>query len=311
MVTPSKYMLMNRYQYPFIIALILLVASAARGQQQFLITQYMFNGLALNPAYAGVHDGLSISALSRHQWVGMDGAPNTQFISAHSPISYRPIALGAVIYRDVIGITKEHSATFSYAYRIKIADKTRLSFGIQASVRQLSQNFGYSAADDPNDPLLSVDNSLKFNTGTGLLLHSDRFYVGVSVPQLLRNKFGSRQLNSDSHLERHYYATAGYVFQLTPQLMVKPNVLFKAVGGAPAQVDLNLNALIAEVLWLGVSNRSKSSYSALVGFQISPQMQFGYALDFANKSMGSTSHEFMLNYVISMPGNKILTPRYF
>lgn len=288
-----------------------LAVITVKGQQQFLITQYMFNGLALNPAYAGVHEGLSVSALTRHQWVGMEGAPNTQFVSIHSPISYRPIALGAVIYRDEIGITREHAGLFSYAYRIQVAEKVKLSFGLQANIRQITQNFSANAADDLDDPLLQVDNSVKFNMGSGLLLHSDKFYVGFSIPQMLNNKFGSQNLETHSELKRHYYLSGGVIFPVSRNLLLKPNVLFKAVAGVPVQADVNLNALIHEVVWVGVSHRWQDSYSGLLAFQLTPQLQLGYAMDFGNKDLNRTSHELMLNYIVSLPSNKILTPRYF
>ncbi|MBV6646432.1 MAG: type IX secretion system membrane protein PorP/SprF [Cyclobacteriaceae bacterium] len=290
---------------------LLLAGLSAKAQQEFMITQYMYNGLAMNPAYAGIHEGISLSFLTRHQWVGIEGAPTTQLVSIHSPLNYRPVSLGAVLYRDQLGVKKEHTGYFSYAYRIRIKDDIKLSFGLQANFHQINQNFILGAADDPNDPLLQSDNSMKFNAGSGLLLHSNRFYVGFSVPQMLKTKFGSQELNSSSRLVRHYYLTAGVVFGISETLMLKPNILVKAVENAPIQADLNLNALISNILWVGVSHRWKESFDGLVALQISPKLQLGYAFDFTNSDLNSTSHEVMLNYIINLPSTKILTPRYF
>lgn len=287
------------------------MAFKSHGQQQFMITQYMYNGLALNPAYAGIHDGVSASFLTRHQWVGIEGAPSTQLVSIHAPLKYKPISLGALVYRDVIGVRKEHTGFFSYAYRISLNGNTKLSFGLQANIHQLNQDFNVGEADDPRDPLLNDDNSVKFNAGSGLMLHSSKFYVGFSVPQMLRSKFGSAQLPTNSRFIQHYYITAGYVFGFPNDIILKPNVLLKAVKNAPAQLDINMNVLLKKVLWLGVSYRWKESYDLLAAFQLGPRMQVGYSFDLNNNELSRTSHELMLNFIVDFPTSKILTPRYF
>ena len=279
-------------------------------QQEFMITQYMYNGLALNPAYAGVHDAISMSALTRHQWVGIEGAPTTQLVSVHSPLKFKQISLGALFYRDAIGVKKEHSAYFSYAYRIKITPKIKLSLGIQANLHQINQEYRSGAADDPNDPVLINDNSMKFNAGSGFLLHSDRFYVGFSVPQMMKTKFGSQEL-AVGRLVQHYYATAGYVIDFKNGIIVKPNILYKDVNNAPAQLDLNFNVLLKNVLWVGLNHRWKESNALLLALQVGPQLQVGYSFDLNHTDLHSTSHELMLNYVVNINPQVMLTPRFF
>ncbi|MEO9477722.1 MAG: type IX secretion system membrane protein PorP/SprF [Cyclobacteriaceae bacterium] len=284
----------------------------AEAQQQFMITQYMYNGLAMNPAYAGIHNGISASMLTRHQWVGIEGAPSTQFVSVHGPLRYKPISLGALIYRDVIGVKKEHTGYFSYAYRIGIVKDIKLSFGIQANFHQLNQNFLFdNTVDDGGDPLLANNNAFKFNSGAGLLLHSDVFYVGLSSPQLFKSKYGSRDFDTNSRLVRHYYITAGYAFVLPNDIVLKPNTLIKAVANAPAQIDLNMNILLKNILWLGISHRWKESNSLLAALQLGSQWQIGYAFDLNNNDLNRTSHEIMLNFIFDFPTSKVLTPRYF
>jgi len=153
---------------------------------------------------------------------------------------------------------------------------------------------------------------LKWNFGTGLLLHTDRFYLGASVPQLLERDLDVDDPDGEfSRLVRHYYVTAGYAFDLGSNVVLKPNFLLKAVQNAPVQVDLNANALLMETLWLGLSYRSLESVDALIALQLTPQFQVGYSADLTTNEINSTSHEIMLNYIFQLPTNKIVTPRYF
>ena len=308
----------------------------ANAQQEYMITQYMYNGLALNPAYAGIHDGISVGALWREQWTAIDGAPNTQLLSIHSPLNYRYASVGAVLYRDVIGVKTEYTGYFSYAYRIQVGQKSKLSMGLQMNLHNFSNDVsrlenqrGLAQQTNTSDPLYQefvADNlGFKWNFGAGLMLHSDRYYVGVSIPQLLNRKY-FENLPDDiesSRLVRHLFVSAGYVFNTNSSVVLKPNVLVKAVQNAPVEFDLNLNALLAKVLWLGVSFRSElsqgqekksgplESISGLIALQVNPQFQVGYAYDLTATSINTNSHEIMLNYIFNLPTNKILTPRYF
>lgn len=281
----------------------------ASSQQQFMITQYMYNGLPINPAYAGIHEGISASMLTRHQWVGIEGAPNTQFISVHSPLKFHKASLGAVLYRDEIGIKKEHAGYFSYAYRIDLTQKVKLSMALQLNFHQLNQDYKMGAADDPNDPNAVNDSAIKMNSGTGVMLHSDKFYLGLSVPQMMKTKFGSDQ--SLGHLVQHFYVAGGYVFHIVNGLMFKPNFLVKAVKNAPTQYDLNANFLIKDLVWLGINHRWKESNAILMALQVGPSLQIGYSADLNNNDLQSTSHEVMVNYVFKRDNQKMLTPRYF
>lgn len=308
-----------------LVSCLFLLASRSYGQQQVMFTQYMFNQLALNPAYAGIHRGISMSFLARNQWVGFDGAPKTQTFSIHSPLKYRSIALGALIIRDQIGITDQLGAQFSYSYRISFLNKTKLSFGLQAGFNQYQADFTSNPNNDPNLAGQNV-NDFAPNIGTGVMWHSDQFYVGLSIPQLFNHTVGDdlevpidpstgEAIDPDSKMIRHYFMTAGYVFQLNPDLKLKPNILFKWVKGAPFQIDLNANFLIKELIWLGVSYRSLDSFDALLQLQLTPQFQIGYSYDFLTTSdlgrVNRGSHEFMINYVFHLKSDKIVTPRYF
>lgn len=310
------------------LAVALVATTNLYAQQEYMVTQYMYNGLSLNPAYAGIHKGVSVSGLWREQWVGIDGAPSTQFVSIHSPLNYRYASLGALVYRDVVGTKTEHTGYFSYAYRIQVGNESQLSLGLQANfhsfnndVSRLTNQSGLVQKTDPNDPMyqdfLSNGSSLQWNFGSGVMLHSDRYYIGIAVPQVLNRDA------VEARLVQHVYASAGYVFNTNSNIVLKPNVLFKYVKNAPVEFDLNLNTLLARVLWLGVSFRSElsssqeknfgpvESISGLIALQITPQMQLGYAYDFTTSSIDTNSHEIMLNYIFNLPTDKIKTPRYF
>ncbi len=282
-------------------------------QQQVMFTQYMFNGLAINPAYAGSHESASLTLLARKQWVGLDGAPNTQTFSAHAPLNNTNAALGVMFLRDEIGVTKQHGGFISYAYRIPMGNG-KLSMGIQGGFNRYSANYSGLNLNDPTFDGGDIVES-HFNTGVGLYYYTDRFYAGVSIPQILNTEFDADNPDSEAKLIRHYFATIGYVFDLSPMLKLKPNLLVKNVPGAPTEFDINANLLINERIWLGLSYRSFDSFDAIFSMQITDKIQFGYSYDFATtsqlKSVNSGSHEFMLNYRFSLVKEKIITPRYF
>ncbi|WP_370087851.1 type IX secretion system membrane protein PorP/SprF [Ekhidna sp.] len=281
-------------------------------QQQTMFTQYMFNGLAINPAYAGSHESISATALARVQWVGIEGAPRTQTFSVHSPIPGKNIGLGAFFAHDELGVTEQNTLYLSYAYRMQMSKGT-LSFGLQGGLRSSSINYSDLGVNDPN--LQSNISEASPNFGAGLFYSTERFYAGASIPVMMNNEIGSGD-NSDvqSKQIRHFFATAGYVFDLSPVLKLKPSTLIKSVSGAPIEMDINANLIINDLVWFGLSYRSGDSIDLLFDLQINPQLRFGYAYDYTLSDLGqvnSGSHEFMINYRFVFAKNKIVTPRYF
>ena len=292
----------------------LITGVCSYAQQQAMFTQYMFNGLALNPAYAGSHETVSATFLAREQWTGIDGAPSTQTFSIHSPIINQGISVGLLLLRDNIGVTDQTGAYASYAYRIPISEKGRLAFGIQGGATLYDAKFSNVSLDNPVFANGDV-NEWHPNVGFGMYYNDDRFYAGISSPQLIENEFDKNNPDSDSKLVRHYFATTGYVFDLDPNLKLKPNLLVKAVEGAPVEFDVNANLLIREIIWVGLSWRSFDSFDGLLQLQLTPQLQLGYAYDFITTTdlsrVNGGSHELMLNYRFFFDKKKIITPRYF
>lgn len=288
--------------------------SAVMAQQQVMFTQYMFNQLALNPAYAGSHKTLSITALARKQWAGLEGAPNTLTLSVHSPIINQRIGVGLLVVNDKIGVTKQTGLYNSYSYRIPFQNGGRLAFGLQIGFTAYNAQFSKISDTDPT--FASDVREVHPNVGGGLFYNTKLFYVGLSAPQLIQNTFDKDNLDSDSKMLRHYFITTGYVFTLNRQLKLKPSLLVKAVSGAPVQFDVNLNLLMQEVLWVGLSWRSFESVDALLQFQITDKLQFGYSYDFSTTTklsrVNSGSHEIMINYrVLNKRQSSPATPRYF
>lgn len=295
----------------FYIGVLLMVASAA-AQQQVMFTQYMFNGLVINPAYAGSHEAISVTALSRIQWVGIDGAPNTQTFSIHSPVPSKNIGVGAFFVRDNIGVSTENNFFLSYAYRVRLR-KGYLAMGLHGGFSSLDVNYTELGLADSN--LQGADTNFKPNFGAGIYYASDRFYFGASSPYLVRNNSNS-SLPSDIQTDQvlHYYITSGAIFDISPLIKLKPSILAKVVTGAPIEFDFNANVLFDEKLWVGLSYRSFDSIDLLLELQLNQQLRLGYAYDLTVsdlRKVNSGSHEIMLNYRFVFSKSKIVTPRYF
>ena len=304
-----------------LILVVLLTACVTQAQHQAMFTQYMFNVTAINPAAVGSHETLSLTALARRQWVGIEGAPSTQTMALHAPLNQNRLAAGLLVMRDQIGVSSQTAAFAAGAYRV-LFPKSTLSMGLQ---------FGFSAynADlvslNPNNPradgsiISNAQNSFLPNIGAGFYYYTDRFYAGISAPLLLNNfvedGFGDINVeNNRPDLERHYFGILGYVFDISPSVRFRPSSLIKMVEGAPIEFDLNANFLFDEVLWLGVSYRSFDSISGLLEIQISDPLRIGYAYDFTVSDLGqftSGSHELLVNYRFSFRKDRIITPRYF
>ncbi len=297
-----------------LLGLLITLSLSASAQQQVMFTQYMFNGLAINPAYAGSHKTISLTALAREQWTGIDGAPSTQTFSIHSPIKKQRTSIGLLRLHDQIGVTEQTGAYASYAYRIPITEHGSLSFGLQGGVSYFDARFSDINLSDPTFANGDVQESQP-NVGFGLYYNTDRFYVGASVPQLIETEFDRGNDDSDSKLVRHYFVTAGYIFDLSHNLKLKPNGLIKYVDGAPMEIDLNANLLINEIIWVGLSWRSFDSIDGILQLQVTEKLQVGYAYDFATDSdlrrVNGGSHEVSLNYRFSFSKSKVITPRYF
>jgi len=284
-------------------------------QQKAMFTQYMFNGLIINPSYSSMDEALNVTALVRQQWVGFKGAPNTQTVSVHSPIKQSRTSLGLILMRDQIGeVISENGVLGTAAHKVAIGDDTYFALGLNAGigkyVGQYSQSGSPSAA---LDPVFADQNSLRANLGFGLMLFSQKFYAGFSSPFFYYRDMGA-STNSATAYKPHYMLQGGYLADLGEDIKFKPNVLLKYVNGSPVQIDLNANFLFKETLWLGASLRSMDSVDLLAEIQLSPNVQLGYSYDFTTTRLAAVergSHEIVLNFRISTRGNSSSTPKCY
>lgn len=295
----------------FILLLLILSATfTLRAQQQPLNTQYMFNGLIINPAYAGSHKALSTTLHARHQWAGVEGAPRTQTFSGHAPFKDYRIGLGMVISHDRHSIFEENSIHTSYAYRIKMKDGF-FAMGLQTSLIQLRSNLTEALALDPGDPLFSADiQNTAFNFGTGLYYVTEKYYWGISVPQILNTRISDLDdVQINSRRQRNYFLSGGLIFDLNPEVKLRTQGLLKVTQNAPVQLEANVSTIHNDILWLGLSWRSFADASAFVQFQVNDHFRVGYAYDFPTsseiRSISTGSHELMINYKIKLKKQKI------
>lgn len=304
-----------------LVLFLLLLSGVIRAQQDAQFTQYMYNTININPAYAGSREAMSIFALHRTQWVGLDGAPLTNTVSINTPISGSNMGLGVSVINDRIGPSDENNIAVDLSYTINTSERYKLSFGIKASANLLNIDFTKLNKFDKNDYAFdtNIDNKFSPNIGVGLYLHSDNTYVGLSIPNLLETKHFDRYAatGANSHVAKermHYYLIAGHVFDLSADVKFKPSILTKMVQGAPLQVDLSANFLINDKFTAGVAYRWSAALSALVGFQVSDSWFIGYAYDMETTKLAnynSGSHEIFLRYELFNSYNKIISPRFF
>ena len=279
-------------------------------QQSTMYSQYMFNGLAINPAYAGYDGMLSLTALGRLQSLGLEGSPNTQSFTAHSPIINGKVGVGIQFFHEQIGVTDQTGVYGSYSYKIHM-DKFTLSLGLQAGVNFYKTYFTNLVTIHPGDPVFNEDtNSVTPNFGSGAILSNEKLFVGISMPQMLS---AGNQENVIVQ-EKPFVLYGGMVFKLSPSIYLKPSMLAKMVNGKPVEWNINAHLLIKEILWVGASFRPVNAISLLMQIQLTEQLSLGYSYDASVGEISSIeagSHEFMLNYKFRFSKKGTVSPRYF
>jgi type IX secretion system PorP/SprF family membrane protein len=294
-------------------------AGVLAAQQVATYSQYMFNGLAINPAYAGHHDALSATALGRFQNVGLKGAPNTQTFSAHSPLVNNKGSVGLLVIHDQLSVINQTGVHFSYAYRIPLnsnqRNQTKLSFGLQGGVSMYNAKYTELETRDQNDPAFASDiRESRPNIGAGLFLNNNDYYIGLSMPSMLNNVFERGEDYETVYQSKPIILTGGYVFLINRMFKLKPNFLFKAIDNRPVEFDLNVNGLFDEVLWFGLSYKSSRQVVMMTQLQVTEQIQFGYSYTLSAgpiRVVELGTHEVMLNYRFWFNKKGVVSPRYF
>jgi len=299
-------------RWVIVVAVLAACTTMSFGQQDPMYSQYMFNMLSVNPAYAGSREMLTATALYRKQWVGIDGAPTTITFTADAPVRNQKMALGLNVVSDKIGISKTMMINASYAYRIRLVNGGILSLGLQGGINQYRADYSsvktsYPGLDPPmiDQAFASSEGSLFPNFGFGAYYYTGRFFVGMAVPKMLKNNLSgtnSPTLDFTSYpnrQNRHMFVTSGYSFDVNPDWSLKPSVLVKGVHGAPLEMDINVNAWWREKVGAGLSYRTADAMVAMFQFQAKPEINFGYAYDMTlSKFSGSNSgsHELMVRF---------------
>ncbi len=313
----SNLISMKKY---IVAAALVLTAWQSRAQQDAMYTQYMFNTLAINPAYAGSRNVPSLTGLYRSQWVGVEGAPETQTVSFDTALPNKRIGAGIQVFNDKLGITNTTGANLSYAYRI-LMEKGTLAFGLQASVTQYRADFSsvrLNSANPSDMAFYSNVNKVMPNFGAGIYYNTDKFYLGLSTPHLFNNRLVNDSVTTSNALAArqylHFFMSSGYVFTLDRTFKLKPSVLFKGVAGAPLQLDLNCNLWIADRFAVGAQYRTGDAVAGILELQASDQIRIGYSYDRSTSKLvdyNSGSHEIMIRYEFGFRKDRIVGPRYF
>lgn len=306
-----------------VIALVLISGSVTlNAQQSPLYTHYMNNTLSVNPAYAGSRDALTITALHRSQWVGFRGAPLTQTLTLHTPLRNDHIGIGLSVLNDKVGPSNNTSVFFDYAYILTLNEKSKLSFGLSVGLNIYSANLSSLQLDQQIDPAFQYDinNHVTPNFGFGMYYARERFYAGISVPDLLQNSYLVTNSETTNPIigreQRHYFLIAGALVNISEKLAFKPTGLIKLTSGAPVQADLTASFIVMKRLLVGAMYRTGDAIGALVGFDITDQLHLGYSYDWSYGLKTGTynqgSHELMLRYdVLFLSKKQIHSPRNF
>jgi len=286
--------------------LFILFSCVMFAQQEPQYTQYMYNTMSVNPAYAGQRGVLSVNLLHRSQWVGVQGAPETQTLAVHSPIEQYNIGVGLSVVNDKIGLSNQTFVDANIAYDLRLAESIKLSFGLKLGGQFFNPDYS-SAQQDPNlppDPLLNAGNISRFSPiiGAGMYFHNRDWYLGAAVPSLVPVDYFDIE-NSSARNRRNFYFIGGYVFKMNDELQLKTATLLRAVAGAPLIADLSANAYYNNLV-LGLSWRLGDSVNALAGLQINDYFYFGYAYDLTATELNAVSggsHEIMLRFEAKRP----------
>jgi type IX secretion system PorP/SprF family membrane protein len=283
-------------------------------QQDAQFTQYMYNTVNINPAYAGSRGAMSIFGLHRTQWIGLDGAPVTNAFSINTPINNSNLGIGLSFLNDRIGPTVENAISADISYTIRTSEKYKLSFGIKGTGNFFNLDVSRLNPRDQNDPQFQNLNTFSPNIGAGIYLHSNKTYIGISVPNFIEtNRYSDNEIAIFKD-RINYYLIAGHVFEINSTIKFKPALLTKVVLGTPLQLDVSGNFMFNNTFVLGAAYRWDAAVSAMAGFQVTNGLYIGYGYDLETTKLrhyNSGSHEVFLRFELFDNYNKIISPRFF
>jgi type IX secretion system PorP/SprF family membrane protein len=303
-----------------IVLLLLIVGYISKAQQDPLFSQYMFNKLLINPAYAGSREMLSVDILNRLQWTGIEGAPRTFTLAAHMPLRNRKIGIGLHAYRDALGPTINQGMMATYAYRLINMDRI-FSFGLQGGIKHLGFDWNAIRLKQQDDPLFYPQEGIQRfapDINFGMYYQTPKFFAGLSSKQLLENEYG-QVTDKDgrttfSRLLRHFYLMTGTILPLNDRITFRPSALAKYVKNAPPQLDVNASLVFNDIFWIGASYRTQKALVLMTEIQIIKNTWLGYSFDIWFNELqphNYGSHEFRLAFDIDLGKSRMKTPRFF
>ncbi|MFD2568566.1 PorP/SprF family type IX secretion system membrane protein [Pseudotenacibaculum haliotis] len=297
-----------------IVVIGLISCSNLFAQQDPEYTQYMYNTMVINPGYAGSKGYGSLTLLGRSQWVGVNGAPETQTLSFHTPLGLSNLGLGFNLIKDELGPSEEIYADANISYTLRTSEVGNLAFGLRLGGRML--NIDWSKGNFQNPDVVfnqNINNRFLATVGAGFYYYTDKWYLGLSVPNFLRTDHYDDLVESVAIERLHYFLILGRVFDLSEDVKFKPAALAKIVSGAPLSIDISANFLFNERFTAGLSYRWDDSISALINIQVNDRLQIGYAYDLTTsnfRNYNSGTHEVMLTYDL-LKAPKLKSPRFF
>ena len=305
----------------------LITTTSLMAQQEAQFTQFMFNKLSLNPGYAGNTGVPCFSVMHRSQWVGVEGAPTSQILNFQMPLKKNRIGIGMSVFHDKIGPSESWTYQLNYSYGIQI-EKGRLGIGLQGALRRFTVDLGSTNAIHAGDSqlLMGMQSKVLPNFGVGLYYQNPRFYLGASIPNMLRGDLsfaeGTSPTNDFSQEAPHFYFMGGLIIDAVNNVKFKPAILVKYTEHAPVKIDVNAMVIFVEKLWLGLTYRlggnlnssTGESIDAIVQYQLSRSLRAGLAYDYTlskMKSYNSGTYEMMLSYCIINKDKVMTNPRFF
>lgn len=289
-------------------------AQGAWSQNDPLYNQYQFNQLVINPAYAGVHNRMTATLITRLQWVGIEGAPLSNNASIHTAWGRTNMGVGLMVLNDRLGINENTEVNGIYSYRINFR-RSRLQFGLQVGVVNFRYDYNKLTLEYLDDPNLQANNEqfTKPNFGSGIFYSGTNFFIGVSLPRMLNVKVNDGLLNSVRY-RRHIYASGGIIWPLSELIKLKPSALLKIVDGKPISYDINMHALFAETLWVGVTYRDQNSMGINTQLEVSDRVRVGYGFEYPFEPLNSGNlgtHELMVSIDFTPFKRQVATRRYY
>lgn len=293
-----------------------------KAQSEPMFSQYSFNEIFINPAYAGSHDAISLSSVYRKQWANIEGAPTTKTFTAHTPFFSDKVGVGLTVYQDNIGVSTQTGYFANYAFRVKM-NRGTFSLGMLAGFNGFQERLSQIRTTQTGDNRFASNTPTVYapNFGFGTYYYTKRFYIGLSAPRLISNKLvvgpnGEVQRVDGAFLksELHYFLASGFVFDINPLFKLRPSMMIKTVINAPLEYDVNLSALLYTSLWVGGGYRSGDSWNLLTALQVNNQLRIGYSYDYTItklKDYAGSTHEVSLNYIFKYKTKKLTSPRYF